>query len=109
MPHNPPSDVDVNDVMNYITLTQTLVDSFNALASEVQSLTDRKTVLEHKLRFAHEQVRTSDVFLLSSFAFDCTFESRTVGAGERVDATTRFCLPCRRFSFPWTTLHDEQF
>lgn len=41
--------------MNYIHLTQTLVDSFNALADEVQSLTDRKTVLEHKLRFAHEQ------------------------------------------------------
>lgn len=42
--------------MNYIHLTHTLVDSFNALADEVQSLTDRKTVLEHKLRFAHEQV-----------------------------------------------------
>ncbi|PKS12032.1 hypothetical protein jhhlp_001328 [Lomentospora prolificans] len=42
-------------VMNYIHLTQTLVESFNALADEVQSLTDRKTVLEHKLRFAHEQ------------------------------------------------------
>ncbi|CAI4216558.1 unnamed protein product [Parascedosporium putredinis] len=41
--------------MNYIHLTQTLVESFNALADEVQSLTDRKTVLEHKLRFAHEQ------------------------------------------------------
>lgn len=38
-------------------LTQTLVDSFNALADEIQNLTDRKTVLEHKLRFAHEQVR----------------------------------------------------
>lgn len=45
--------------MNYIHLTHTLVDSFNALADEVQSLTDRKTVLEHKLRFAHEQVSHS--------------------------------------------------
>lgn len=45
--------------MNYIHLTHTLVDSFNALANEVQSLTDRKTVLEHKLRFAHEQVSYS--------------------------------------------------
>lgn len=42
--------------MNYTHLTHSLVDSFNALADEVQSLTDRKTVLEHKLRFAHEQV-----------------------------------------------------
>ncbi|OLN88754.1 hypothetical protein CCHL11_01858 [Colletotrichum chlorophyti] len=44
-----------NSVMNYIHLTQTLVESFNALADEVQILTDRKTILEHKLRFAHEQ------------------------------------------------------
>ncbi|KAF9879851.1 hypothetical protein CkaCkLH20_02662 [Colletotrichum karsti] len=44
-----------NSGMNYIHLTQTLVDSFNALADEVQILTDRKTILEHKLRFAHEQ------------------------------------------------------
>ncbi len=36
--------------------TQTLVDSFCALADEVQSLIDRKTILEHKLRFAAEQV-----------------------------------------------------
>lgn len=37
-------------------LTQTLVESFNALADEVQNLIDRKTILEHKLRYAHEQV-----------------------------------------------------
>ncbi|UKZ77147.1 hypothetical protein TrVFT333_004866 [Trichoderma virens FT-333] len=36
-------------------LTQTVADAFNALADEVQVLTDRKTILEHKLRFAHEQ------------------------------------------------------
>ncbi|KAJ9142140.1 Golgi apparatus membrane protein tvp38 [Pleurostoma richardsiae] len=36
-------------------LIQTLVDSFSALADEVQGLIDRKTVLEHKLRYAHEQ------------------------------------------------------
>lgn len=45
--------------MTYIHLTETLVDNFYALADEVQSLTDRKTVLEHKLRFAHEQVGLS--------------------------------------------------
>ena len=42
---------------SYDTLTSTLADSFNALADEVQTLLDRKIVLEHKLRFAHEQVR----------------------------------------------------
>ncbi|KLU82060.1 hypothetical protein MAPG_01139, partial [Magnaporthiopsis poae ATCC 64411] len=36
-------------------LTQTLIESFNALADEVQNLIDRKTILEHKLRYAHEQ------------------------------------------------------
>ncbi|CAI0646786.1 unnamed protein product [Colletotrichum noveboracense] len=56
MPHPTCSDREVtNSGMNYIHLTQTLVDSFNALADEVQILTDRKTILEHKLRFAHEQ------------------------------------------------------
>lgn len=37
-------------------LIQELVQSFNALADQVQDLTDRKTILEHKLRYAHEQV-----------------------------------------------------
>ncbi|KAL0938932.1 uncharacterized protein CTRU02_205542 [Colletotrichum truncatum] len=56
MPHPTWSDRELtNSGMNFIHLTQTLVDSFNALADEVQILTDRKTVLEHKLRFAHEQ------------------------------------------------------
>jgi hypothetical protein len=41
--------------MSYQLLTQTLIESFNALADEVQALTDRKTILEHKLRYAHEQ------------------------------------------------------
>lgn len=36
-------------------LTHTLIESFNALADEVQNLTDRKTILEHKLRYAREQ------------------------------------------------------
>lgn len=44
--------------MNQQGLTQTLIDSFSALANEVQNLTDRQTILEHKLRYAHEQVRT---------------------------------------------------
>jgi hypothetical protein len=37
-------------------LVQTLIESFNALADEVQNLVDRKIILEHKLRWSHEQV-----------------------------------------------------
>lgn len=47
----------LND-FDYDELTKTLTDNFNILADEVQLLSDRKTILEHKLRFAHEQVRT---------------------------------------------------
>ena len=43
--------------MSQLHLTHTLIDAFSALADEVQSLFDRNTILEHKLRFAHEQVR----------------------------------------------------
>lgn len=42
--------------MSYHELTSSLGDAFNVLADEVQGLNDRRTVLEHKLRFAHEQV-----------------------------------------------------
>lgn len=37
-------------------LIQTLIESFNALADEVQNLVDKKTILEHKMKWAHEQV-----------------------------------------------------
>lgn len=40
----------------YLELTQNLADAFNTLADEAQGLNDRRIVLEHKLRFAHEQV-----------------------------------------------------
>lgn len=49
--------------MSYLELTQSLANAFNALADETQSLNDRRVVLEHKLRFAHEQV-SKDNFLL---------------------------------------------
>ncbi len=42
--------------MTDLQLIQTLTESFLALSDEVQSLIDRKTILEHKLRYAHEQV-----------------------------------------------------
>ena len=44
-------------------LTRTLTENFNLLADEVQLLSDRKTVLEHKLRFAHEQVCLNIYFI----------------------------------------------
>lgn len=44
-------------------LTRSLTENFNVLADEVQLLSDRKTVLEHKLRFAHEQVSSIPHFL----------------------------------------------
>lgn len=50
---------------DYEELTKTLTDNFNILADDVQLLTDQKTILEHKLRFAHEQVG------LALFSFSC--------------------------------------
>jgi hypothetical protein len=55
--------------MDYLRLTQTLTESFSALADEVQSLTDRKTILEHKLRYAHEQVLTMSISIQSPGVF----------------------------------------
>lgn len=51
--------------MSYAELTHSLTDAFNTLADEAQGLNDRRIVLEHKLRFAHEQV--SDTFCVSCF------------------------------------------
>lgn len=45
-------------------LMKALTDNFNILADEVQLLSDRKTILEHKLRFAHEQCTYSRIFLM---------------------------------------------
>ncbi|PQE20953.1 translocation complex component protein [Rutstroemia sp. NJR-2017a BBW] len=41
--------------LNYEDLTNTLIENFNHLADEVQLLSDRKTILEHKLIFCHNQ------------------------------------------------------
>ncbi len=45
--------------MSYQDPVQTLIESFSTLADEVQNLIDRKTILEHKLRYSHEQVGAS--------------------------------------------------
>jgi hypothetical protein len=49
--------------LDYEELITTLTDNFNVLADEVQLLSDRKTILEHKLRFAHEQVSKEKLLL----------------------------------------------
>jgi hypothetical protein len=50
---------------DYEGLTQILTDNFNILADEVQLLSDRKTILEHKLRYAHEQVSSAIFYSIS--------------------------------------------
>lgn len=47
--------------LDYEDLIKGLTDNFNILADEVQLLSDRKTILEHKLRFAAEQVSRRDL------------------------------------------------
>lgn len=70
-------------------LIQTLIESFNALAEEVQNLVDRKTILEHKLRFAHESVSAHLLFSFkSTSAYVMIFHSSRSASrhlGERVD------------------------
>jgi hypothetical protein len=51
----------LND-FDYEELTRTLTENFNILADEVQLLSDRKTILEHKLRYAHESVSSAFFF-----------------------------------------------
>lgn len=53
-----------SDDIDYEELTKTLTDNFNVLADEVQLLSDRKLILEHKLRFAHEQCKLPLSFYL---------------------------------------------
>jgi len=50
---------------DYEELTKTLTDNFNILADDVQLLSDQKTIPEHTLRFAHEQVGSA------LFSFNC--------------------------------------
>lgn len=68
-------------------LIQTLIESFNALADEVQNLVDRKTILEHKLRYAHESVGDC-CFPSFFFAYVMILHSSRSASrqnGERVD------------------------
>lgn len=51
--------------LDYEEITNTLIDNFNVLADEVQLLSDRKTILEHKLRYSHSQVSHA-IFIFAS-------------------------------------------
>lgn len=55
--------------MDYEEVIKTLTDNFNILADEVQLLGDRKIILEHKLRFAHEQVSSAVSYYSSNQSF----------------------------------------
>jgi hypothetical protein len=57
-----------DDEIGLDNLVKSLADNFNVLADEVQILSDRKIILEHKLRFAHEQVRTERAHYATSFS-----------------------------------------
>lgn len=70
--------------MSYAELTHSLTDAFNTLADEAQGLNDRRIVLEHKLRFAHEQVSYS-------FSLIYPFLSLLVGFLSRHENQT--CCP----------------
>lgn len=61
-----------HESLDFDALMKTLTDSFNVLADEVQILSDRKTILEHKLSFAREQVR---LFMACFFAFKDIFKT----------------------------------
>lgn len=74
--------------LDHDELIKALTDNFNILADEVQLLSDRKTILEHKLRFAHEQVskeRHSFCFTVFSYIMMKNFSSRS---GAATAATT---------------------
>ncbi|PHH71364.1 hypothetical protein CDD80_5339 [Ophiocordyceps camponoti-rufipedis] len=82
--------------MDYQQLTHTLADAFNALADQVQLLGDRKTVLEHKLRFAHEQFQyLADKYAPSTPEIAETLAKLQLPPLTSVDDTSPVPLPQR--------------
>ncbi|KEY67637.1 hypothetical protein S7711_07835 [Stachybotrys chartarum IBT 7711] len=83
--------------MSYVHLTQDLADAFNALASQVQILADQKTVLEHKLRFAHEQVQfLADKYAPTAPEIAETLAKLQLPPHTSVDETSTVPLPLRK-------------
>ncbi|KAJ3482077.1 hypothetical protein NLG97_g7663 [Lecanicillium saksenae] len=82
--------------MAYVELSQTLAESFNALADEVQTLADRKTVLEHKLRFAHEQFQyLADKYAPAAPEISDTLSKLQLPPHTSLDNTSPVPLPQR--------------
>ncbi|KJZ73612.1 hypothetical protein HIM_06945 [Hirsutella minnesotensis 3608] len=82
--------------MDQAQLTHSLADAFNALADEVQLLSDRKTVLEHKLRFAHEQFQyLADKYAPSTPEIAETLAKLQLPPHTSVDKTSPVPLPQR--------------
>ncbi|RCI15136.1 hypothetical protein L249_6960 [Ophiocordyceps polyrhachis-furcata BCC 54312] len=82
--------------MDYQQLTYALADAFNSLADEVQLLADRKTVLEHKLRFAHEQFQyLADKYAPSTPEIAETLAKLQLPPHTSVDDTSPVPLPQR--------------
>ncbi|KAM4054851.1 hypothetical protein HRG_005671 [Hirsutella rhossiliensis] len=82
--------------MDHLRLSHTLADAFNALADEVQILADRKTVLEHKLRFAHEQFQyLADKYAPSTPEIAETLAKLQLPPHTSVDDTSPVPLPQR--------------
>ncbi|KAH7329314.1 hypothetical protein B0I35DRAFT_473930 [Stachybotrys elegans] len=82
--------------MSYVHLTHTLADAFNALAAQVQTLADQKTVLEHKLRFAHEQVQfLTDKYAPTNPEIADTLAKLQLPPHTSIDTTAAVPLPQR--------------
>jgi hypothetical protein len=66
--------------LDYEELTKELIHNFNTLADAVQLLSDRNTILQHKLQYAHTEVSIFKHFLLpilSNFIMMRNFSSRS--------------------------------
>ncbi|KYK58239.1 hypothetical protein DCS_05252 [Drechmeria coniospora] len=82
--------------MDHRQLSHALADAFNALADEVQLLADRKTVLEHKLRFAHEQFQyLADKYAPATPEIAETLAKLQLPPHTAVDSTSPVPLPHR--------------
>ena len=95
----------------YDELTKTLTDNFNTLADEVQLLSDRKIILEHKLRYAHEQVSTYGcVFFFGRWIAPLYDEQHSSRSGAATSSSYDRQTPCiLTFGISATTIVEYSF
>jgi hypothetical protein len=95
--------LDPNDMDHHGSQIQTLSASFQVLAEEVQALVDRKTILEHKLRYANERVSilatSSFLFLLycddsHDLALDLYLPPGSMETTSFIHSDSRYCPHC---------------